>query len=142
MGADDNSEVMGKLGTHNDETYAIEMYVSDIPESKSHNEINSLFDKPPKKESDSEGFKIISQETKKVVYKGQPAWRVKIVTEDRANINGKLMILEIYRFFVLHPQDKEIILLSYSHRYYPGDEDVDIDNKVNQFFNSLEFLNF
>lgn len=139
---DGNPKVLVKLGNHNDETYVIEIYASDIPKSKSHEEIKRLFDKAPPNESDSERFRIISQESKKVTYKGQPAWRLKIVAEDRGAVTGKLMILEKYSFVVLHPQDKELILLSFSHRYYPGDEDAYIDNKVDQFFNSLEFINF
>ena len=141
---DSEKLVLGKRANDPDENFVIRAFAEVLPPLKSEEELMG-FAKSVLIMEGAARHKVLSQETKRVTMKGQSCVRTDTVMEDHGAVKRSsrtdYMILEAHSLLCKHPNKSTGILVAYSHRYYPGDQDPESTKKAQKIFDSIEFSN-
>jgi hypothetical protein len=140
-----NMLVLGKQGGNPDESFIIRAFTVVLPEFKSRDEFMG-FAKTAIGEFDPVRFKRLSDEAKSKTVKGQSCGRTKSMMEDHGAVKRTnrpdFMVIEAYSVVCPHPQKRIAVVIAYSHRYYPGNADLQSEKKADKIFETVEFINF
>jgi hypothetical protein len=133
-----------KEGSGQDETYAVNVFVVEIPKLASREEFLAYIKSGREKDTDSKRFNIVQDNY--AFYDGSEDYCIQYhsIVQDNAaqkrSNNKEAMLLEMAGFFCRHPQNKNTgIYFDYSHRYYSGHQDDKIVDMAKKTFNSLKF---
>lgn len=139
-----NGVALSKRGSNDDETYAIVASGGTPPGGVTSNNLVDKFREQQREEMDGQRYKLISLNVSERSHKLAPCALSHRVVEDneavkRTNKSGA-MILDEYSLVCLHPIEENMsILVTYSRRHYPEDEDATFENVGRNIFDSLEF---
>lgn len=135
---------LAKEGSNLDETYAISIFVSELPNFASEEEFIDFLKKEKDKDTDSKRFKILKNDPQ--IYKGRGDYCVNYhsIVEDhmaaKKSSNKDPMFLETVDYICRHPKNKNIgIIFDYSHRYYSGHSDEQLTEDASTVFKQLDF---
>lgn len=131
-----------KRGTNTDETYAATVSIFNLPHIPNKSKFLQFVKMGHKKDTDQNRFNLLSYNAK--LYKGESEYCVKFNSkaEDKEAIKRsskqESMILEIIGFNCRHPYNNSIaIQATYSHRYYSGNKDKNLNKKAAEFLNNV-----
>ena len=133
-----------KRGDHVDETYAVRIQVLDIPGIQSDSEFLSFIKGQPAMVQGNRRFRRIQNEVELSQGRSEICGEYHIKIEDhepvkRSEKQGS-MIMENIGFICRHPDDEDLYInFEYSHRYYPGDEDPDLEMRAAKFTDEVKF---
>lgn len=134
--------VLGKRGNNPDETFVIRSFTQVLPPLKSQEEFIG-FAKSVLIMEGAARHKVISQEEKQVIVKGQSCVQTDTLMEDHEAVKRSSrtepMILQAHSLLCKHPNGSTAVLIAYSHRYYQGNQDQASARKAQTIFDSIEF---
>jgi len=141
---DKSQTALAKSGGKEDETYALNIILFDLPKIDSKEAFLDYVKTGREKDTDSDRFDIINE--KIAPYKKFGDFCISyhtVAIDKKAKKRSKKkdsMILEMAGYVIRHPQNKNIgINFDYSHRYYKGDKDANLSVKASELFRRLEF---
>jgi hypothetical protein len=133
-----------KEGRGQDETYAVSVFLVEIPKLAAREEFLAYVKSGREKNTDSKRFNIVQDNY--AYYDGREDYCIQYhsITQDNAaqkrSNNKEPMLFEMVGFFCRHPQNKNAgIYFDYSHRYYSGNQDDNLVDMAKKTFNSLKF---
>jgi hypothetical protein len=135
---------LGKYGNNPDETVAIEGRLFQLPAYSTTEDFVRLIKDGQAADTDPVRFKVIKHEVVPDNAKNTDCARSHVITEDTKPVKRTAavgaMILRVMTLTCAHPNNKKMgVNITYSHRYYAGNEDPQFDQKATQVFNSFEF---
>ena len=135
---------LAKLGTNQDETFAIQGMPFKLPEFQSKEEFISLIKEGQAKDTDPQRFRIKTHEVVSYPKKGSNCVKSYLVTEDNAAVKRSRtsgsMILEVLTLTCAHPKNTSVgVNVTYSHRYYPKQVSTEFIEKATNVIDSFEF---
>ena len=135
---------LAKRGGAQDETYAIQVMLLQIPTFNNDEEFKSYIDKGLRADTNGERFKQLETEVITINSSYGNCIKNTSKTEDTkprkiSNKSGN-MILENIHYTCKHPTiSNGAANFSYSHRYYSGQEDLDFEKKADILFSNFKF---
>jgi len=141
----DNKEAgLAREGGGKDETYALSVFVFEIPSCNSKEEFMDFVKDFQGKDADAKRFNVIENETEYVDEMNYYCVRYHTVAEDkkptRRSWSRAPMLLEMVGYICRHPENKNIgIVMDYSQRAYPGHQDEGLEEKAREIFGRLTF---
>ena len=140
----DQKVEIGKRGDDIDESYAVMIQVLEIPDVQSDSEFLSFIKGQAADVQGRRRFIRIQNDVELSQGRGEYCAEFHVKSEDhepvkRSDGEGP-MILEEMGVICRHPDDEDkFIDFSYSHRYYPGDEDSDFGLRAAKFTEEVRF---
>ena len=133
-----------KEGGNLDETYAINVFLFEIPNFDSQDTFIDFVKAGREQDFDPKRFKIIKDDITSFEGREDYCASYHSVAEDKEAVkrsrNKEMMILEMAGYICRHPKNKNIgINFDYSHRYYSNNKDSALLDKSNKAFNKFEF---
>lgn len=132
-----------RRGSQPDATYAATVMQLKLPETESKEQFANEMREKLQSETENERFKFIKNEGQLSVEQETICWRYHMISEDRTartDSGKKSMLLEMVGYICQHPKAKKKgINIQYSHRYFSGDQDLEIKAKADEFFNHVTF---
>jgi hypothetical protein len=143
-GRNETQVALVKAGTNADESIAIQAVTFQLPEFKSTEDFVRLVKEGQAHDTDPKRFLIKKHEVADDPKKEGNCARSHLVAEDNAAVkrSGKSgsMILAALTLTCAHPKNKSVgVNVSYSHRYYPGQEDAGFVEKATNVLDSVTF---
>ena len=135
-----------KRGTNRDETYAIEvMQMINLPGLKEDSDFLSFMSEELKKDTNQTRFVEQVHDVSTIETMNGKCIKFVSIHEDldakkRTN-NSASMLLEAFGLICRNPGDiSNAVFLTYSNRYYSGNQDPSLSGKAATLFNSLKFI--
>jgi len=146
MGRNESDLTLGKRGENPDETFFIGANVQEIAPFKTKNTADFVrwFKEHEAKAHEDQRYNVIQDDVTAHNEKGTDCVESHSVIEDNAAVKRSnapgVMILEYLALACVHPKNKSIVvMIVYSHRYYPEYRDAAFHEKASSVLNSLEF---
>jgi hypothetical protein len=141
-----NALELAREGKALDESYAIQIWLSELPDFESDQQFMSFIKHAMTGNPDGPRFKIIKTDASFVEREGQKCVKFLYMSEDRAatkrSDSNAPMILEVINRICRHPSNPNIgVYFIYSNRYYTGNSDSNLDDRASELFKNLEFNN-
>ena len=138
---------LGKRGGAPGESEVINVSLYKVPQFDSNEAFLSTVKKARANEPQTGRFKIISNSESLTSFKESTCVIYKSSSEDHAAKTEKglseNMLLENTGYNCLHPKNKSVgVNIEYSIRRYPNSTYGNLENKINAFFNNIEFIEF
>lgn len=135
---------LAKRGNARDETYAIQVMLIQLPTFSNTKEFKKYVNIGFNKDTSKTRFKIISSNNDVVNINKLNCIKNIVKTEDTQAIkqssNNNSMILEVVNYTCKHPTVKNAgANISYSHRYYAGNKDSELDSYSKKLINEFKF---
>ena len=139
------SFAFGKLGTNQDETFAIQAMFSRLPTYDTNANFLQLIKVGQAKDTGSPRYEILKQDVTPFPMKGADCAESHMVTIDHAakrrSGNTGDMVLESLTLSCAHPSEKTVAIhVIYSHRHDPGQDDPAFMEKGATVLNSVELF--
>ena len=136
-----------RRGENPDETFAIQATPIKLPTFKSREDMVRVIKEEQTKDTNPSRFKLEKHEVNAYFEKVAYCVRSHMVTKDNAAVkrSGKTgdMILGAMSLMCAHPKDRNVgVSVTYSHRYYPDQNDPKFIEKASRILNSVEFSEF
>jgi hypothetical protein len=145
-GRDQYRLALAQRGEGEDETYAIQTTLVQLPTFTSSDGLTRFVKEGETKKTDPQRFKVMVHDIVLQQQKGVDCARSHFVVEDTAAAKRTTktgsMILEALSLTCPHPKDAAVgVHVTYSHRYYPEQKDSAFKEKALHLFDSMEFVN-
>ncbi len=135
---------LAKRGDHLDESYAIQVVMLQLPIFNTDEQFAQYVTQGTKKDTDESRFKNSHYETTIVNGISGNCIKTLSTTEDtqaqKQSSSTESMILEIIQFTCKHPSNNTVgVNFGYSHRYYAGNADPNLNSKAEMIFKNFNF---
>ena len=135
-----------KQGDNPDSTYAVQVELFHLPKIDSAEQYLKYVSEGRAAGPETGRFKNI--QNKEEIYTGREGYCVRFhtVSEDKAaktQSGEKVMVMETIGYNCQQSKNRTIgVDFEYSYRHYPGDEDVNLEKKANDFLDQVRFTDF
>ena len=135
---------LARGGQRPDETFGVQGFLVRLPALSSSEQLAS-FVQGLLAQTDARRFRTLKQEVAEDRSRRETCARSHLVTEDHAAVKKTStpgpMILEALSLTCVHPKNAGwAVMVTYSHRYYPSQNDPGLGDKAARVHSTLEFL--
>lgn len=135
---------LAKRGNAIDETYAIQVTLFQLPIFSNDGEFKNYVVDAFNKDTDSTRFNTISSSDELISINTLNCVKNRTATEDtqpvKQSSNNSSMVLEVVNYTCKHPTVRNAgVNISYSHRYYAGHADTELDSHSIKLMNDFKF---
>lgn len=139
--------MLGKFGENPDETFAIQALVTRAPEKGSGSELIRFVREEQERDVDPKRHRVLKHEVIATTQNGAHCARSYIASEDNAarkrSARAGIMLIDALSLTCRHPKNSAILItITYSHRFYPENQDPELAEKAARVFHTLELVDY